>query len=115
MDYWQEAVDISLDEAGVNATEDQRAAVARDMEGSHECCDMAFYMPPPIRPHTMKKMAEEKRLMDLTVALEKRRDAIGTERDKLRELISEWEDLADSCDIAYDCVNRAIRALSEYV
>lgn len=59
-------------------------------------------------------MTEAKRFADLTVALEKRRDAIGAERDKLRELIGEWEDLADSCDTAYDCVNRAIWALSEY-
>jgi hypothetical protein len=47
MDYWREAVDSSLDEAGVDATEDQRAAIAKDMEGSHECYDMAFYTPPP--------------------------------------------------------------------
>ena len=56
----------------------------------------------------------KERFTDLTLELEKRRTAIGVERDKLRELIGEWEDLANSCDTAYDCIDRAIQALSEY-
>ncbi len=46
--------------------------------------------------------------------LERRRDAIGKERDKLRELLSEWADLADTCDSAYEDIDRAIDALSQY-
>ena len=47
--------------------------------------------------------------------IEKRRDAIGKERDKLYDLINELEGLRDSCDRAYDDLYAAIDALSELV
>ncbi len=46
--------------------------------------------------------------------LETRRDAIGRERDKLRELLSDWADLADNCDSAYEDIDHAIDALSQH-
>ncbi len=49
----------------------------------------------------------------LIKTLEKRRTAIGVERDKLRDLISDVEDLAETCDRAYDDLQNAIQALSE--
>lgn len=45
--------------------------------------------------------------------LEKHQKAIGIERDKLRETIGEMEDLADSCQDAYDNIQYAIDRLSE--
>lgn len=41
-DYWREAVESSLEEAGVTATAEQIEAVARDMEAGHEQYDMAY-------------------------------------------------------------------------
>ena len=41
MDYWREAVDCALDDAGVTATEQQREEIAGVMEGSHENYGMA--------------------------------------------------------------------------
>ena len=54
------------------------------------------------------------RIKQLIKQLEKRRDAIGKERDKLRELLSEWADLADTCDCAYEDIDHAIDSLSQY-
>jgi hypothetical protein len=45
--------------------------------------------------------------------IEKRRDAIGKERDKLNELIGELEALRDCCDRAWDDLQNAADALSE--
>ena len=45
--------------------------------------------------------------------LEKNQRTIGKVRDKLREDLSEMEGLAESCDRAFDDVQRAIDALSE--
>ncbi len=42
IDYWIESVESSLEEAGIMATEEQIANIAEDMEGSHECYDMAY-------------------------------------------------------------------------
>lgn len=41
-DYWFEAVESSLDEAGITATKEQTNAIARDMDVAHEQYDMAF-------------------------------------------------------------------------
>lgn len=41
-DYWKEAVESSLDEAGVTATLEQLEAIAGDMKVSHEQVGMAF-------------------------------------------------------------------------
>ena len=45
--------------------------------------------------------------------LEKRRAAIGVERDKLRKLVGEYTDLIDSCERADENISSAIDALSE--
>lgn len=44
----------------------------------------------------------------------KRIRAVGVERDKLREMASDYEDLANSCDEAMDGLQAAIEALSKY-
>lgn len=44
----------------------------------------------------------------------KRVRAVGAERDLLRELASDYEDLANSCDEAMDGLQGAIEALSKY-
>jgi hypothetical protein len=46
--------------------------------------------------------------------LERRRTALGKERDKLRALVDEYEALKDSADDAYDNLTYAIQRLSEY-
>ena len=46
--------------------------------------------------------------------LEKRRGAIGRERDKLRDILGEWSDLADNCDTAYEDIDHAIDTLSQH-
>jgi hypothetical protein len=45
--------------------------------------------------------------------IEKRRDAVGKERDRLDDLIGELEGLRDSCDRAYCDLQNARDALSE--
>jgi len=41
MDYWKECIDIAFDEAGVEATGEQREFVAGAVEGGHENYGMA--------------------------------------------------------------------------
>jgi hypothetical protein len=48
-----------------------------------------------------------------TNELEKRRDAIGLERDKLRDMLSDVMDLEEACEEAYNSLNDAIDKLSE--
>lgn len=45
--------------------------------------------------------------------IEVRRKAIGIERDKLRDAVSEMEELEECCSRAYDDLTNAIDALSE--
>lgn len=45
--------------------------------------------------------------------LERHRDRIGKERDKLRDAISDWEELERACSEAYDDIHCAIDRLSE--
>ncbi len=45
--------------------------------------------------------------------IERRQKAIGAERDKLREMISELEELESTCSDAYDNLQYAIDRLSE--
>ena len=52
----------------------------------------------------------EKRMITM---LEKRKISIGKERDKLREFISDYEELAEHCDQAYDAIQSAIYSLSQ--
>jgi len=47
-------------------------------------------------------------------AIEKRRVAVGKERDKISEMIDELSCLKESCDRAYDDMQSAIDALSEH-
>ena len=46
--------------------------------------------------------------------IEKRRDAVGKERDKLYDLIQELSMLHERCEKAYDDLEYAIEALSEH-
>ena len=54
---------------------------------------------------TYKKMIRE---------IEKRREAVGKERDKLDELIDELSALRESCDSAWHDLRSAVDALSEH-
>ena len=45
--------------------------------------------------------------------LEKHHMAVGAERDKLRETISQMEELEECCSRAHDDLQNAIDALSE--
>jgi len=47
--------------------------------------------------------------------LKKHAAVIARERDKMRELLLEWDGVADSCDRAHDDLMNAIDALSEQV
>ena len=47
--------------------------------------------------------------------LEERKQAIGAERDKLRELINTVEELESTCISAYDDIDAAIDSLSNLV
>ena len=47
--------------------------------------------------------------------IQKRMDAVGKERDKLDDLISELEHLKWNCEEAYENLQRARDALSELV
>lgn len=46
-------------------------------------------------------------------SLERRRRAVGVERDKLRELRTSIEELEETCCRAYDSLTEAVDALSE--
>mgnify|MGYP001614067656 CR=1 FL=1 len=54
-------------------------------------------------------------IKQIVKGLEKRRTAVGVERDKLRDLQSEVTDLEETCERAYDALGEAINALSELV
>lgn len=50
-DYWEEAVSIAFDEAGVwdaydGLSKEARARIGESLQGSHENYGMAFYSPP---------------------------------------------------------------------
>ena len=47
--------------------------------------------------------------------LEIRQRNIGKERDKLRDLISDYEELADDCDTALEHLEQAVECLSQTV
>ena len=55
------------------------------------------------------------KLKDCLAELEIRKVAIGAERDKLREVMSEFEQLLEVCDRAYEDLDSAIGSLSELV
>lgn len=57
---------------------------------------------------------EKQEISNLVAKLEVRRKAIGVERDKLRDIISEYEELIDSCDRAEEHIECAVEALSEF-
>lgn len=42
MDYWRECIDIAFDEAGIEATDEQKELVAGAVEGAHENHGMAY-------------------------------------------------------------------------
>lgn len=45
--------------------------------------------------------------------LNARKKAIGKERDRLRNIISEFEDLENVCEVAFQDIESAIETLSE--
>ena len=45
--------------------------------------------------------------------IDKRRDAVGKERDRLDDMIGDLEALRETCNEAWDCLQRARDALSE--
>jgi len=53
------------------------------------------------------------RISTIIKQIEKRRDAVGKERDKLDDLISELEELRNCCERAWDDLQTARDALSE--
>ncbi len=60
--YWNEAVSVALDEAGVTATNEQIAAIAGSIQVSHENIGMAYPTPehPAIREASDLKRELEK-------------------------------------------------------
>ena len=61
-----------------------------------------------------KPKPESATVRSCRVQLRRRLKAVAIERDKLRELASEYESLADTCDEATDALHAAIEALSKY-
>ena len=57
-------------------------------------------------------MASKRQITGWIKVLEKRKEAIGKERDKLREFLSEVGELAETCDRAHEEIESAIDALS---
>jgi hypothetical protein len=53
------------------------------------------------------------RISTMMKAIDKRRDAVGKERDKLDDMIGELEGLRECCDRAHDDLQHARDALSE--
>ena len=62
MDYWKECIDIAFDEAGIEATEEQREEVAGAVEGGHENYGMAHGYDVQRSPVESDKDREIKRL-----------------------------------------------------
>jgi ABC-type transporter Mla subunit MlaD len=58
---------------------------------------------------------EEKRLKSLAKQLAAVKAKIAANRDVLRTLVSEYEDILETCDRACDDLERAADALSEYL
>ena len=54
-----------------------------------------------------------KQMQTVLRQLEKRRDAIGKERDRLQLVIDEYETLLAPCKTAMEDINMAIQSLSE--
>jgi len=61
-----------------------------------------------------KKVSSTAVIKAAEAQLRRRLIAVGTERDKLREIASEYDSLADSCDEAYEALQSAVGALSRY-
>ena len=57
----------------------------------------------------------KRQMASLIRKLEKERDTIGKSRDKLREIIGEYENLAETAEQAYDDIENVIQTLSQYV
>jgi hypothetical protein len=61
-----------------------------------------------------KPAPESATIRSARVQLRRRLKAVAIERDKLRDIISDYEDLVNSCDDAVDALHTAIEALSRY-
>lgn len=73
--YWLECVSQAFDEHGIEATAEQRQAIATDMQMAHDSYSMAFYVPE--NPETTE-------LRKLKAALERERNKRICERCKGR-------------------------------
>ena len=52
MDYWRECIDVAFDDAGIEATDEQKELVAGAVEGAHQNYGMAYghdCIPNPLR------------------------------------------------------------------
>jgi hypothetical protein len=58
-------------------------------------------------------MSEAMTKKQMKAKLKNHGEAVAKERDELRDFASEVDDLADTCDRAYDSIRCAIDALSE--
>lgn len=54
-------------------------------------------------------------MQNLSKQLEKHRNNLAKERDAMRELMSEIEEIEGVCDVAKECLDEAIDTLSQYV
>ncbi len=51
----------------------------------------------------------------LLAAIKAREKSVSKERDKIRDMVSKYNDLAESCDDALECLEDAANRLSELV
>lgn len=58
-DYWIECLESTFDEHGIEATPEQIAAVATDIEGARENMSMAFPVPESPYPGEIKRLQAE--------------------------------------------------------
>lgn len=63
----------------------------------------------------MSKKTKIKTYRCLCQELEKKKISIGKERDELRNLLEEYNSIADSLDEAYESLEHAVGSLSQYV
>lgn len=58
---------------------------------------------------------DKKRAKSILKQIEKVKAKLGVDRDELRELLSELEDIKDSANDAYDHLDMAVDSLSQYL
>ncbi len=58
---------------------------------------------------------ERRKIKELAAKLVQIRAAIAADRDKLREVLDEYEEILDCCNRAEEGIDQAADALSEYL